>query len=254
MKKNIVLRPVSVLLLVLVCSTSSAQPKEAAPVLHSPLSADEVVENMQQMNRARAHALQGYRGTRIYRIEYQGFPGSRSGEMAVDMTYQSPGTKEFTIRYATGSKKVVDVFRKLIAGEKEALDAEQQRRSALSAENYSFTLLAYERSPGGAQYVLEVEPRKKSKFLYRGRIWVDAEDFAVVRIEAEPAKSPSFWIKDTAIEHLYRKVLDFWLPAHNQSVSMVRLGGRAELTIEYRDYQITGASPMAALGEAPPGK
>jgi hypothetical protein len=36
------------------------------------------------------------------------------------------------------------------------------------------------------------------------------------------------------------KIGDFWLPAHNKSVTQVRLGGAATLTIDYTDYQITG--------------
>jgi hypothetical protein len=46
-----------------------------------------------------------------------------------------------------------------------------------------------------------VEPRRENKFLYRGEICVNAEDFAVESIDAEPAKNPSFWIKKTRIEH-----------------------------------------------------
>jgi hypothetical protein len=34
-------------------------------------------------------------------------------------------------------------------------------------------------------------------------------------------------------------VRGFWLPAQNRSVSTTRLGGRAELSIEYKDYEIT---------------
>jgi len=67
--------------------------------------------------------------------------------------------------------------------------------SALTLENYRFQLVGYESGPFGAMYVLTVEPRKNEKYLYRGRIWVDADDFAVVRLEAEPAKNPSFWTK-----------------------------------------------------------
>ena len=37
--------------------------------------------------------------------------------------------------------------------------------------------------------MLKVEPRTDGKFLYRGRIWVDGHDFAVVRLEAEPRKN-----------------------------------------------------------------
>jgi hypothetical protein len=96
-------------------------------------------------------------------------------------------------------------------------------------------------------YVLIVEPKTKDRFLYRGRIWVDAEDFAVVRLEAEPAKNPSFWTKSNEVEQVYMKVNDFWLPSRNHSVTTIRLGGRAELTIQYNNYQITGADPVGNL-------
>jgi len=94
-------------------------------------------------------------------------------------------------------------------------------------------------------YGLTVEPKTKSKFLFRGRIWVDANDFAVVRLEAEPAKNPSFWTKGSQIEQSYEKVDDFWLPQRNHRVSSIRIGGREELTIEYRSYNITGSERVS---------
>lgn len=225
-------------------SPANAQQPDTAIVAESaPLSADQVVQKLVQMNLNRAQALHAYQGTRIYRAEYQGFPGTRTAEMVVDVKYLSPGSKEFTIRSSTGSELIIDrVFKKLLQAEKEALDPEIQRRSALSNENYRFTFIGYERGCTGATYVLEVEPRTKDKFLYRGRIWVDARDFAVVRLEAKPAKNPSFWTKRAEVVQVYKKVNDFWLPAHNRSVSAIRLGGQAALTIDYVEYQVTGAS------------
>jgi hypothetical protein len=85
--------------------------------------------------------------------------------------------------------------------------------------------------------VLAVNPKTPSKYVYRGRIWVDATDFAVTRIDAEPAQSPSFWTKENRIHHEYMKVQDFWLPRRNESVSYIRLGGHATLTIEYNNYR-----------------
>ena len=103
-------------------------------------------------------------------------------------------------------------------------------------------------------YVLIVEPRRKDKFLYCGRIWVDAEDFAVVRLEAEPAKNPSFWTKNSEVEQVYTKVSNFWLPARNHSITTIRLGGRAELTIQYNNYQITSADPFGNLTRPEPNR
>lgn len=239
----------SVILLLLVTAVwprAVAQQTDAASIAN--LTVEQVVHNLVQMNLHRAQALYGYQGARTYRAEYHGFGGVRSAEMVVNVKYRSPGTKEFTVQSASGSKLIIDkVFKKLLEAEKEALAEDVQRRSALTDDNYRFTLAGHESGQSGAMYVLAVEPRTKDKFLYRGRIWVDAEDFAVVRLEAAPAKAPSFWTKKAAIVQVYKKVGDFWLPAQNRSVSAIRLGGQAELTIDYKDYEITGASRVSRL-------
>ena len=214
-----------------------------------PLGVKQVVENLTRKNLERAQALRGHRGTRTYRLEYRGFPGGRKAEMIVDVEYEAPGRKEFNIRSTSGSELIVDrVFRKLLQSEKEALEAENQKRTALNGDNYAFTMVGYETSPSGSQYVLAVEPRTKNKYLYRGRIWVDAEDFAVVRIKAQPAKNPSFWTSKTDIEHIYVKVNEFWLPSRNHTLTSVRLGGHADLTIDYGPYRVTSSatSPIQA--------
>jgi hypothetical protein len=236
-----------VLLLVVVqmvlCVATPAQ-----SVNNAPLTAEEVVRNLVQMNLHRAESLRSFHGTRVYRADYRGIGGKRSAEMVVSVKYVSPATKKFTIESSTGSKLIIDrVFKKLLEAESEALDGDMQRRSALTEENYQFTLLAYEPYAGGAKYVLAVEPRTKDKFLYRGKIWVDATDFAVVRLEAEPAKNPSFWTKKSEVVQVYTKVNDFWLPLSNRSESNIRLGGHAELSIDYNDYEITGASRVTKL-------
>ncbi len=243
-----------VLLLLLVLTVLLWQPaigqQPGAPLVAkcAPLTAGNVIQNVVQMNLRRVHALRTYQGTRTYRIEYHGFPGTRSAEMVVNVKYHSPGTKEFAIQSATGSKLIIDrVFKKLLEAEIEAQEVEIQRRSSLTEDNYHFTLIGCESIPSGLAYVLEVEPRREDKFLYRGRIWIDADDFALVRVEAEPARNPSFWTKKAKIQQVYLKVSDFWLPAYNHSATAIRLGGHAELTIDYRDYQITGASEVSGL-------
>lgn len=75
----------------------------------------------------------------------------------------------------------------------------------------------------------------------------ECRGFCCTRLEAEPAKIPSFWTNYSEIQETYRKVGDFWLPARNHSVTMLRFGGHAELTIEYSNYQITDANPVADL-------
>jgi hypothetical protein len=234
------LQAVRSILLVLICISTwhsiDAQSRVGTP----SLTVEEIVNNLIRKNLERSQALSAFQGTRVYRLEYRGFPGSRSAEMIVDVKYHSPATKEFTIRSSSGSKLLIErVFNKLLQSEQEALTPENQRLVALNHANYTFALTGQENTPAGSFYILTVDPRTKNKLLYRGRIWVDAADFAVARIEAEPAKNPSFWTKETKIEHVYIKIGDFWLPTSNRSTSNTRLGGHALLTIDYKDYKVT---------------
>ena len=243
---HVALLSVPLLMYIGSCQPATAQlSKTIAIGSRTALTPEQVVNNLVRRNLERAQRLAAYHGTRVYRVEYRGFPGSRSAGMVVDVTYTSPQTKKFVILSETGSKLLIErVLKKLLQSETEALSEENWRRTALNRDNYKFAQVGYESTATAALYVFSVEPRIKDKFLYRGRIWVDASDFAVVRLEGEPAKNPSFWTKDSKIEQTYAKVNDFWLPILNRSTSDIRLGGRADLTIEYTDYHTTAAPPM----------
>lgn len=218
-------------------------------IQNSPLPVEQIARKLEEMNAQRTAALNQFSSTRVYHMQYRGFPSDRDAEMVVNVTYHAPNAKEFHVVSQTGSRFVIDhVFKKLLEGEQEAANEENRARTALSRENYDFTFAGYEASPNGPEYVLNLLPKTKNKFLYRGKIWVDAKDFAVVRIEGEPARNPSFWIKKTEVKHRYAKVSDFWLPTENHTESVIRLGGQANLWIEYKDYKITKAAPLYGLG------
>jgi hypothetical protein len=178
--------------------------------------------------------------------------------MTVEATYDSPATKSFKVTSQTGSKLVIDrVFKRLLESEKEAAAPEMHARTLLNRDNYDFVLIGFESSGvnssgKGSQYVLAVYPKVKSKYVYRGKVWVDGTDFAVTRIDAEPAQNPSFWTKKNEVHHEYMKVQDFWLPRRNESVSYIRLGGRATLTIEYNNYRVSDARESGNSAKASP--
>jgi hypothetical protein len=162
--------------------------------------------------------------------------------MIVDVSYKAPDSKEFTVISESGSTWIVNhIFKRLLKSEHEAAEAANRERTTLNSQNYDFTMIADHSTVEGCPYVLAIQPKMPTKFMYRGRIWVNGKDFAVCRIEAEPAQNPSFWIRQTEIHHAYLKIGDFWFPAENRSVSTLRLGGRATLTIAYGDYKILEA-------------
>jgi hypothetical protein len=229
------------MVVLLACAPAAwAQGPPALPTL----GADQVVQRLMEKNKERADTLQHYIGRRLYRLEYRGFPTSADAAMEVEVNFDAPATKRFTIVNATGSKLIQNrVFHRLLETEEQAGDSSNRKHTELGPDNYTFSLAGIE----GTNYVLNVEPKEDSRFLYRGKIWVDAHDFAVTRIEAQPARNPSFWTTKSVIHHTYQKVDNgFYLPKENKTVTSVRLGGVATLTIEYNSYQVTVAKPVAS--------
>ena len=65
---------------------------------------------------------------------------------------------------------------------------------------------------------------------------MDAEEYAIVRIEGQPERKASFWVKSVHFVHDYQKTGPFWFPTSDRSVTDVRFFGATEMTIEYFDY------------------
>jgi outer membrane lipoprotein-sorting protein len=217
------------------CLPSIAQ--ETAPA--APLSADQVIARVVEMNGVRAKALENYSSIRSYHLECHCL-SHKKADMLVRVDYQAPNKKDFTILSESGSASVRNkVFKKLLEAEQESTHPENQQRSAITSDNYTFALVDYQKTNAGDFYVLDAQPRNKNKFLFRGRIWVDGKDFAISRVEGEPAVNPSWWTVKTDFKRSYEKTGDFWLPQSNESTTKVRIFGTAVLTVSYGDYQIT---------------
>jgi hypothetical protein len=204
-------------------------------------SVEAIVSKLVAANQRRSQDLRGYHGRRFYHLDYRGFLGSHSAQMQVEALYTAPDKKEFKVLSQSGPTVLINrVLLKLLDSEKEASLQQTHKQIELSPENYTFGFVGVQHSP--ESYVLSVEPREKNKFLYSGKIWIDPVDFAVMRMEGEPAKNLSLWISRTTIEYVWTKIGEFWLPYNTKSVTQVRLGGTATLTIQYTDYRITGLS------------
>jgi outer membrane lipoprotein-sorting protein len=237
---------VALFLLAAVCPAPGRAQSTASQLPAEPrMNLSDVLDKLVEKNAERAEALEKYQGRRTYQMVYTGFPKSFQAEMVVDMTYDAPATKQFKIVSQSGSQWIIDrIFKRLLESEQEALTEENRERLALNSRNYDFDDFHIQNVSDNCSYVVAVEPRVPSKLLYRGRLWVDNKDFAVCRIEAEPAKNPSFMIKKTEIHHSYVKIGEFWLPSENESVSYVRGGGRAVLTIKYQSYEILASHSL----------
>jgi hypothetical protein len=198
-------------------------------------SADQVVSRMMERDRERQAGLDGYTARRRYVLENP--RRHKRAEMLVHMKCRRDGSKEFEIVSSDGWGIARNhIFPKLLSAEEDASQPGSRERSRIIPENYSFEMVGAERVNERPAYVIGVTPKTANKYLMKGRIWVDAEEYAIVRIEGEPAKNPSFWIKSVRFVHTYGKQGPLWLPLSDQSVTEVRILGATDLKIEYFSY------------------
>ena len=196
----------------------------------------QVLALMEHHDQIQREGLKHYKAVRHYSVEYQGL-GTIKASMEVEVEFDATSGKTFRILSQSGSKIFGEkVLKRAMDSEKEAW--QDGGATAMTQSNYRFQLLGSESVNGRPAYILNVEPMTESKFLYRGKIWVDATDFAVVKVEASPAKNPSFLISRTVIRYTCAKTGDFWLPQQSRSETKVRIGGTAVLSIDYGTYEI----------------
>lgn len=207
----------------------SMSPCASSQMRNSLPSAEDIVARMTARDAQRRAALAGYSVLRQYNLVNK----NRHAEMLVRLVCTSDGAKQFSILREDGSGSIrKHVFRKMLKEETNASHRDTRERTRITPANYSFHVVGTELIDGRQAYVLEVNPKSKSKYLIRGRVWVDTTDYAIVRVEGSPAENPSFWTKSVHFVHTYRKVGDFWFPASTTSVTDVRIFGTAELSIK----------------------
>jgi hypothetical protein len=103
--------------------------------------------------------------------------------------------------------------------------------------------------------VPETGPKTKNQFMVRERIWVDAADCAIARLEGRPAKTPASGIHSVPLVHRNDRIGEFWLPVSDRSRADARIFGRTGIGIEYFAYRIsedaTGKAGLASGNRGP---
>jgi len=200
-----------------------------------PPTGNEVVAKMMERDRERQAALEGYTARRRYVLDNQRH--HERAEMLVRMTCLKDGSKEFEIVSSDGWGAARNhVFPRLLSAEAEASQPDARERSRITSQNYDFEMIGSQAVNQRPAWVIAVTPKTANKYLMKGKIWVDAEDYAITRIEGEPAKNPSFWTKSVHFVHTYSKQGPFWFPTSDESITDVRILGTTGLKIDYFEY------------------
>jgi hypothetical protein len=223
-------------------SDRESQSELAAPLepLRPGIAADQLVAELETHNELRKSALHDFTVLRTYQVI--DLKGKVHAEEIGRMEFRAPDQKAFTITAESGSKLVRHMaLNPLISSEIEAAAGKTHHDSSITAANYSMDLLGEQQVGPYRCFVAQAIPRRKDKYLFEGKLWIDVDDYAVVRIEGHPAKKLSFWIQRADFVRQYQKIDGFWLPQKDQTHVQVRLYGKKVLTITHQDYVVNAA-------------
>ena len=226
---------------------SAALPLLGQVPLRATPTADEVMAIMFERDSQREMMGGGYSGSREYLFDNPKL--NKRAEMLISVKCDADGTKHFQIVSEDGWKSAhKHVLHKMLESESDSSQPMIRPKTRIISKNYNFQMVELTTLNGRPTYVIDALPKRQDKYLFRGRIWVDAEDYALARVEGEPAKNPSFWTRSVHFVQQYRKSGDFWFPVLTSSVTEARLFGSTKVDIHYFDY-----TPLSATAYPPAG-
>jgi len=200
------------------------------------LGLSEVVSRMQAAENA-VQTRPAYTLLREYRISGAD-PNAASSQVLAEVNYFPPADKQFAIKQRQGNERGEKIVRRVL--EHEVKMSRDSAASSFSTENYDFALLGSETRNSKQCYVLQLFPKHASTELLRGKAWVDPDTFLIVRVEGEPAKSPSWWVRDLRVAIDYGRADSIWLPLTSQATADLRLLGTHVMTA--KDVQVRAAT------------
>ncbi len=205
-----------------------------------------ILAKLLEHNRQREAHLPPYAAPRTYRI--QNDKGKVRAELQVLLRYRTPGIKEFKVVSEQGSGMIRrHVFKPLMESEVETAAGRNRHDSSITSNNYTFKLLGEEDVDGYHCFVVQATPKRNDTYLFTGKIWIHAAEFAVVQIVGQPAQNPSFWTKRVDFVRRNQKIGEFWLPLKDESMTQVRIFGKHMLTVDYGRYEIAQVAVSGPL-------
>ena len=119
--------------------------------------------------------------------------GNVKAEESGHMEYHTPDKKKFVITSESGSGLVRRMaLNPVVASEIEAASGKQHQDSSTIPANYTFELLGEQQVGPYECFLVRAVPKRVDKDLFEGDVWIDTQDYSIVRIAGHPAKKLSF--------------------------------------------------------------
>ena len=215
------------------------------------LTALRIAERAAEMDSQNESAIRSFTVLHKYTLDNARF--NKHSEMSVRITYNASKGKTVEVlssKNADGMQK--RVFEKVIEAEKESGRPDSYEQYRVSPRNYAFDLIGTSVKDGRACYELAIHPKRRSHFLIEGKVWINKEDFAIVRMEGHPRERVSFWVGRPQVIQTFCKVGPVWIQGSTHSSADVKIAGRSEFLIESFNYKVQYVDhDQVALASAP---
>ena len=225
----------------LLCCFTSAQQSAST----SAPSVTSIVQGMER-SQSEVRAQGPYQVIREYRL-FGANSSSTNADVVAQVDFKPPTGQNYNIQKWSGSGRGKQVVQRVLDHEAESRG--NQARTALTSDNYDFTLIRETVLDGRPCYLIGLNPKRKEKDLILGTAWVDKSLLLILRIEGEAAKSPSWWLRSVRIKLSFGDLSGTWLQTSMEAVADVRLLGLHTLTSRILDYR--GSDISASTRRAP---
>lgn len=205
----------------------------APPLIQSRVPEGDLLTRVALSNTERDGRVHQVRSLRRYTLHNARWSADATADVLVTIPGEGIPTYEIQAINARGIQK--EILKKILDGE---MQAAAQKDTDINPTNYEFRLAGSKVLNGRECQVIDLIPRRRTKYLLDGWACVDMNDMAFTHVEGRTAKGVSFWVGRPYISQDFRKVGDFWYSAQSRSKADVKLLGSTELTIDYLDYSI----------------
>ncbi len=211
----------------------SLSAQDTAPPQPEPLpSLQEILDRMMNRNAWQDRALLEFTSSSKFPSTNSRFKAESTTNVRI--AFRTPDELQSTVATSEGSNLIRSrVFDKILEAENETRAKKDKQQVDIIPANYNFSLLGAEDCNGRSCYRMGISPRRRDKYALDGEVWIDSEDYSIVRIHGAPAKRPSLWTLKTEIDRRYKKVEGIWLPERLDSSSNIMIAGHSVLSIEY---------------------
>jgi hypothetical protein len=189
--------------------------------------------------------LRSYQARR--RLEARNERLDLEGWMEVRTELVNPTTLLWTVVAEGGSASVRGkVLRKALATEAEEIRSGNNSRSALTADNYTFTQAGPVDESGGRRIL--IDPRRRDRLLVKGSMVISEPEADLLQVEGRLARNPSFWTSSVDIVRRYARITGVLVPVEMTSHARLKIVGQSSFRMTWVYESVNGAAVDGDLG------